>query len=332
MKDCCIDPPRLRHKVRVRNHDRLAMPPPPQSPPPPPPSPPKPNTAPDTDTAGPRVYSAPALEKAIDIIELLAREPGGLTVSDIATRLSRSISELFRVIVVLDRRAWLHKDPASDRYRVTYKLLETAHRATPAQELTHVAAPLMHALAATAMQSCHLVVRNGASGLIVLRQESPGPTGFAVRLGTSIALATNCSGHVLLAFMGEDARTAILDETTDAATRASLAPHLAAIRDRGHEWSKSNRMAGVSDMSCPIFGYDGHVVAALTIPFLEVIDETPHISADEALIALKRTATAISQALGWSDPQAMPLNPSLSVAAPGKRKRTAQPSTGEDLA
>ena len=81
-------------------------------------------------------------------------------------------------------------------------------------------------------------------------------------------------------------------------------------------------MAGVSDMSCPIFGYDGHVVAALTIPFLEVIDETPHISADEALVALKRTATAISQALGWSDPQTAPITPNLSIAAPGRRKRT----------
>ncbi|BCA61016.1 Bacterial transcriptional regulator [Sphingomonas sp. HMP9] len=260
---------------------------------------------PDTKDAGPRVYSAPALEKAIDIVELLAREPSGLTVTDIANRLSRSISELFRVIVVLDRRGWLHKDPASDRYRVTYKLLETAHRATPAQELTHVAAPLMHALSAAAMQSCHLVVVSGTRGLIVLRQESPGPTGFAVRLGTSIALATNCSGHVLLAFMREDTRTTILDETMDDATdetRRDLDAHLAAIRERGHEWSQSNRMAGVSDMSCPIFGYDGRVVAALTIPFLEVIDETPHIAAGEALVVLKRTAMQISQALGWYEP------------------------------
>lgn len=251
---------------------------------------------------GPRVYSAPALEKAIDIIELLAREPNGLTVSEIANRLCRSISELFRVIVVLDRRGWLHKDPASDRYRVTYKLLETAHRATPAQELTYVAAPLMQALSAIAMQSCHLVVVNGLSGLIILRQESPGPTGFAVRLGTSIALATNCSGHVLLAFMAADARSAILDQTVDPATAAALDAPLAAIRERGYESVRSARMAGVSDISCPIFGYDGHVVAALTIPFLEVIDETPHIAADEALVALKRTATQISHALGWYAP------------------------------
>ncbi|HXH17372.1 MAG TPA: IclR family transcriptional regulator [Sphingomonas sp.] len=259
-------------------------------------SPPEPELEPAR--AGPRVYSAPALEKAIDIVELLAREPGGLTISDIANRLSRSISELFRVIVVLDRRGWLHKDPSGDRYRVTYKLLETAHRATPAQELTHVAAPLMHALSATAMQSCHLVVLNGNSGLIVLRQESPGPTGFAVRLGTSIALATTCSGLVLLAFLRDDARCEIL-RTSDAAVGADIDAHLAAIRARGHESIKSTRMAGVSDMSCPIFARDGSVVAALTIPFLKVIDESPHISAKEALVALKATARQISNALGW---------------------------------
>ncbi|WP_380781123.1 IclR family transcriptional regulator [Sphingomonas sp. R86520] len=286
----------------------------------------QPQSQPDTDSAGPRIYSAPALEKAIDIIELLATEPSGLTVSEIANRLVRSISELFRVIVVLDRRGWLHKDAASDRYRATYKLLETAHRATPAQELTHVAAPLMQALSATAMQSCHLVVVNGVEGLIILRQESPGPTGFAVRLGTSIALATNCSGHVLLAFMTEERRATVLESTgtpSDDAASAELDARLAATRERGHERIQSARIAGVSDMSCPIFGYDGQVVAALTVPFLEVIDETPHISADEALLALKSTAVQISQALGWYDPATAPLNPSLSVAAPPKRRRTA---------
>ncbi len=311
-------PTRLRHKGGAFNDDSPTMP----SAAPPLPSGP---TTPGAATAGQRVYSAPALEKAIDIVELLATEPGGLTISELANRLSRSISELFRVIVVLDRRGWLHKDVDSDRYRVSYQLLETAHRATPAQELTHVAAPSMQALSRIAVQSCHLVVVNGMQGLIVLRQESPGPTGFAVRLGTGIALATNCSGHVLLAFMSEDARAAILDATVSPAHRVDLDAHLAAVRQRGHEWIRSTRMAGVSDMSCPIFGYDGHVVAALTIPFLEVIDETPHIAATDALAALKQTATTISQALGWYDRAAAPLNPSLSVAGPGKRKRPPAP-------
>ncbi|MFD1789772.1 IclR family transcriptional regulator [Sphingomonas floccifaciens] len=274
-------------------------------------------TAPREDAKTP-AYSAPALEKGIDVIELLGTEPSGLSIGEMATRMGRSISELFRVVVVLDRRGWLHKDPASDRYRVTYKLLEVAHRATPAQELTHVAGPHMHALAARVEQSCHLVVINGSQGLVVLRQESPGQTGFAVRLGTSVDLASSCSGHVLLAFSGDVERAALLDGAKGGAT---LRSRLDRVRAQGHESIPSARMAGVSDISCPVFGFDGQVVAALTIPFLEAIDGAPHCTQAEALEALKATAASISTALGWYDRGAEDFVPTLSVAAPTKKRR-----------
>ncbi|WP_084582585.1 IclR family transcriptional regulator [Sphingomonas azotifigens] len=276
-----------------------------------------------TDNAPPAVadkspsYAAPALEKAIDVIELLSAEPQGLTISEIAQRLGRSISELFRIIVVLDRRGWLHKDGASDRYRVTYRLLEIAHRATPAQELTHVATPLMHSLAAATVQSCHLVVVNGTRGLIVARQESPGNTGFAVRLGTEIDLLTSCSGHVLLATMEEARRKALFPRGVS----KELAERLKRVRAQGYETLPSARMAGVSDISCPVYGFDGHVVAALTIPFLVAIDDAAHVSHGEALEMLKATATAISASLGWFDRVEAPVVPSLSIASPVRRRR-----------
>lgn len=276
--------------------------------------------APRAASATSPTYSAPALEKGIDVIELLGSEPFGLTITEIAQRLGRSISELFRVVVVLDRRGWLHKDAASDRYRVTYKVLELAHRATPAQELTHVAAPLMHALATATSQSCHLVVVNGRHGLIIARQESPGPAGFSLRLGSDIDLETSCSGHVLLAFMNDDRRAEVLAQPLP----SRLDKRLAAIRTQGHESIASARMAGVSDLSCPIFGFDGDVVAALTIPFLPAIDDAPHVSIEAALALLRGTATQISTVLGWQD-GAVPVVHRLSVAPPVRRRRSAAP-------
>ncbi|HEX8486498.1 IclR family transcriptional regulator [Sphingomonas sp.] len=271
-----------------------------------------------------RAYSAPALEKGIDVLELLGGEPSGLSIGEMAARMGRSISELFRVVIVLDRRGWLRKDAATDRYRVTYKVLEAAHRATPAQELIHVAAPLMHALAATVEQSCHMVVLNdgteGARGLVVLRQESPGQTGFAVRLGTSVDLASSCSGHVLLAFASAEKRAALLAATKGA---PGLSARIDRVREHGHECIPSARMAGVSDMSCPIFGFDGQAVAALTIPFLEAIDGAAHVSRPEALDALKATAARISTALGWYDRGDEPGRAALPTAAPTRRRRAA---------
>lgn len=283
------------------------------------PSPPTPAVA-----KTPPTYVVPALEKAIDVIELLAGEPGGLTISEIATRLGRSISELFRVVVVMDRRGWLHKDAGNDRYRVTYKVLEIAHRATPAQELAQVAAPLMHDLAQRIAQSCHLVVLNETRGLVILRQENPGPTAFVVRVGTAVDLATSCSGHVLLAFADTRSTT---PNSAAAPIDAALATTLATVRAHGHERIASALMHGVTDISCPIFGFDGGVVAALTVPFLTAIDGAPHVSLEDALRDLAGVAAQISTALGWYGRVEEPATSSLSSAAAPRKRRTRDPVT-----
>src|SRR6185312_3978917 len=149
-------------------------------------------------------YAAPALDKAFDILELLADKPGGALISEMAVDLKRSIGELFRIVMVMEKRGFLQKSPDTDRYTVAYKILDLAYRATPAQDLTRAAAPPMEALALAVEQSCHLVVPNGASGLVVARQENPTSRGFALRLGAPIDLIRSCSGHVLLAFSPPD--------------------------------------------------------------------------------------------------------------------------------
>jgi DNA-binding IclR family transcriptional regulator len=42
-----------------------------------------------------RQYPTPALEKGLDILELFASEPAGLSKSDVARRLDRTVSEIF---------------------------------------------------------------------------------------------------------------------------------------------------------------------------------------------------------------------------------------------
>ncbi|CCW19245.1 Transcriptional regulator, IclR family [Sphingobium indicum BiD32] len=239
-------------------------------------------------------YLAPALEKGIDIIELLTTAPQGLTISDIAQKLDRSISELFRVVVVLARRGWLAKDDG-DRYRVAYHLLDVAHRATLAQELLHVAMPHMHILATDIRQSCHLVVPVEDHGLIVARQENPGAAGFALRVGTHIDLVASCSGRVLLAFMDDDARREALGSR-----RSPPTAELAAVKRHGRARMESRRLAGVLDLGCPVFGFDGRIVAALTVPYLTPIDQRDHPSLEESHNRIEQTAQRISRELGWA--------------------------------
>jgi DNA-binding IclR family transcriptional regulator len=248
-----------------------------------------------------RGYSAPALEKGIQILELFGTEPRGLTISEIAQRLKRSISEVFRIIIVMERLGWLAKDSANDRYSVTYRVLDVAFRATPAQTLSNVAEPVMYELSGATNQSCHLVVETGGRATVIHRQENMGPVGFGIRLGTVVDLVTSCSGHVLLAFAAEDRRARALGGLSMGdELRTSLERRMQAVRLQGYEMQPSARTAGVTDISFPVFGFDGHVCAALTIPFLVTIDGSQKTSLEETRETLGRAAHDISQGLGWS--------------------------------
>lgn len=254
-----------------------------------------------------RDYSAPALEKGVDILELLADAHAGLTISEISQRLKRRMSELFRIIVVLERRNWLQKDPETSRYALTWHVLRVAHRGTPAQTLTAAAAPVMHELSTRINHSCHLVVRSGTHGLVILREENRmRHANLSVRLGAVIPLVPSCSGYVLLAHLEATERKKLLGsiDRPRKLSRAALDKLLEQVRRRGYEIHPSPMTAGVTDISYPIRGFDGNVVAALTVPYLHVLDHSLPTSVEQTRQLMADATRRISQALGAPRPPA----------------------------
>ena len=59
------------------------------------------------------------------------------------------------------------------------------------------------------------------------------------------------------------------------------------------------RHVGVNDISYPVFGFDGRIRAALTIPFLTVIDGTQQVDTEIVREMLAAAALKISHGLGW---------------------------------
>ena len=255
--------------------------------------------------AGKGEYTAPALEKGIEIVELLASEAPGLTISEIAACLGRSINEVFRMIIVMQRLGWLQKDPQSDCFSVTYRVLELAHRGTQAENLSIAAGPLMRNLAAATSQSCHLVVRSGGYGLVIQRQESISlfQGGFAMRLGAVVDLLTSCSGHVLLAYMSADELQAVLKLLPKPMNKPTpkLREILNRVRKQGYEIKPSARTDGITDLGYPICGLDGRVIAAMTVPYLRALDNSLPTNIQQTRRLLADTARKVSEAMGSSD-------------------------------
>ena len=248
-------------------------------------------------------YAAPALEKAFEILDLLSAYPEGALVKDMSAALGRSVGELFRIVVVMEQAGYLQRSPTTDRYTVSYKILDLAYRATPAQSLVRAATPEMEQLATDAEQSCHFVVPNGGHGLVIARVENPGMRGFALRLGAKIDMVRSCSGHVLLAFSAPQTAERIIAEAEKgegaAVDRQWLAECLSRVRDNGFDRRQSPVTYGVTDVSYPVFSYTGDVVGALTIPYLELIDGSQRVKLDAVSGLLESAAARISATLGY---------------------------------
>jgi DNA-binding IclR family transcriptional regulator len=221
--------------------------------------------------AGKKVYSVPAAEKALDVLEFLATQSSVMTVTEIASAMGRSVNELYRVILVLESRGYIYRRAGTDRFALSLKLFELAHQTSSVRQLTDAALPTMQGLAPSAQQSCHLAVLSGHEALIVLQIDSPLPMRYSVMLGAKFDFAETSSGVVIYAFSAP----AVIAELDARMMADGREEELKSVKDRarsilrlGFEVKASLAVGGVTNISVPIFDYLGHVVAALTIPYV----------------------------------------------------------------
>jgi DNA-binding IclR family transcriptional regulator len=250
--------------------------------------------------ASKRQYSAPALEKGLDILELFASTPEGLTVSEVARRLDRTVSQIFRMILCLQARGYLAQSATDDTYHLTLRLFRIAQEHPPTKRLVTEALPIMHVLAQKLRQSCHLGIIDGGHVVILAQVDSPESTGFYVRIGSKVELMHAATGHVILAHQSDGARARALEEwrleTKRRAPSPDLEKHLAKIRARGYERRASYQVAGVINVSFPLLNVQGHAIAGLTVPYVKRLEEK--LSMSEVVQALRDAARQISEAMG----------------------------------
>ena len=248
-------------------------------------------------------YVVPALDKGLDVLELLAREAGGLSLNEIARALGRTSSELFRMVVTLARRGYIEQRDG-DRYTLTLKLFELAHRHKPIKSLTAAAAPLMLELVHRALQSCHLTVFHAGRVMIVGEVDSPERYAFGMKVGALVGLTDTASGYVLLAFQDDNTRRAMLashqevegELDLDTSQLGKIVRNVAA---KGYAQVQSRQTRGVTNIAFPISGPTGHAVAVLNVPYIERIDKkvTPSIEAVKEL--LRESAARLSLLMGY---------------------------------
>ncbi len=248
-------------------------------------------------------YRAPALDKGLDILELLATQPQGLTRAEIVKEMDRSANEIYRMLERLVARQYVMRNATGDRYALSLKLFALANMHPPLNRLINQALPVMDEFARKAEQSCHMGVYDRGNVLISAQINSPSGWSFAVQRGARVGLLDTASGHLLLAYANEGSYRRMLAEHTPLdgevpITEATLQATLASVRTRGFLERDSAQTLGVIDISFPILGPDNTALATLTCPYIRRIDR--HVGPDQGQVRgfLHSAAQALSLTQG----------------------------------
>ncbi len=182
---------------------------------------------------------------------------------------------------------------------MTLRLFRLAKEHPPTKRLVTEALPVMHALAQELRQSCHMGIIDGAHVVILAQVDSPESTGFYVKMGSKVDLMHAATGHVILAFLSEDARERVIEEwrrETKKRKPLDLEAHLETIRARGYERRASYEVAGITNISFPILNVQGQAIAGLTVPYVKRLEDK--ISIAELTKSLREASQQISEAMG----------------------------------
>lgn len=250
------------------------------------------------------VYSAPALEKGLDILEALALTEAPLSLSDLAHTLGRSSSELFRALSSLEKRAYVIKG-SSGRYRLSLKIYELAHIHPPVEQLLRAADAPMRALARALRQSCHISVLSQGKLLVLAEAESPEKIRLSIAVGSSFSATRTASGRLLLSRLPEEERRQLLDRDKDfrkqsEAQKRSLRAALGRIRKAGYSTAENETYMGIRDIAVPVGNSRIGLAAALDVSLWIVPGK--RLEVRKILDALRSCAGNITQSMGVTQP------------------------------
>jgi DNA-binding IclR family transcriptional regulator len=241
---------------------------------------------------------------------------------EIAERLGRSVSEIYRMLACLVNRSYVAN--LGETYSLTTKIFELAHSNPPTNRLLSEAAPIMQELSSDVEQACHLTVYNQGQQVVIAKVDNPSWVGFSLRVGALLDVLVSASGRVLLAF--QDRQTIELRIREASLRRPEQAsidvhPSLNAIRDRGYESMLSLQVKGLHAVCFPILDTSNRAIAALTVPYAERIDQPDRKSIEHVEKVLGQSARTLSERMGWRQGSSVYEAVTELVPVPRRRRR-----------
>jgi len=248
------------------------------------------------------VAAGSQLDRALDILELLAASPGPRGLADIAEQIRGPKATVHRLLATLQARGYATHDQRTGRYGAGIRCFELGSLWARQLDLRAVAAPHAARLNERSGETVHLAVYDHGDVVYIDKIESRHPVVARSYVGGRCPAACVATGRALLAYRPREEIEEVLGFPLPACSPHSITrpTELDALLDRvrrdGYAVNHGGYREGVGGVAAPIRDYTGRVVASVGLCMPEQRFGPDRFGALRDWTV--EAATAISAALG----------------------------------
>lgn len=147
--------------------------------------------------------AAPAVSRALSILELLARSSRGLSLSEVSRRLHLPKSSTYRILTALMGTGHVVRDSHNKRLRFGIRLVSMGRAALCDSLLRDVAKPFLVSLMRNTGLTVHLGVLDSGQAVIVHKEDPSGPVRVGTWVGRTLDVHSTALGKALIAFLSD---------------------------------------------------------------------------------------------------------------------------------
>lgn len=212
-------------------------------------------------------------DRALELLELFAEHPDGLTLTDVSECTGWPKSSSLALLRTLQQRDFLEIPGQTGRYRLGPRVAALGSAYLANINLAQEGADIVRGMSRACDETVHLAVLRGTDVLYVAKEEGGGHMRMVSMVGRMIPAHGTGVGKMLLASLppedldrlypvGRDLPRLTERTVTD---RAAFVQRLARIREVGYATDSGESTVGVQCLAAPVLDINARVIAAMSI-------------------------------------------------------------------
>jgi IclR family transcriptional regulator, KDG regulon repressor len=239
---------------------------------------------------------------ALHLLEFVAQRQGSVGVSEMAREFGTTKSRIHRHLQTLVAAGYLARNPDSDRYFITARLVALGQAVSESFDAGIAAREVARALRDRLGHAVTVSLPDPEGARIILLMSSRSNIEIAVKPGSVLPFHASAQGKIFLAFGEPQVLGGVMRQGLPMATPYTITDpqrllnQLGEIRRNGWATAPNEVMVGLNALAAPISDALGKLVGSIAITdSVQHIPETPSM---QQLEAVRDAARQISENLG----------------------------------